>query len=98
MAACTRASGTGHHLLRVVAEVAEHHDRGVAAGDPGDRAAHTRRSAGLVEPGDRHPVGCPPRDGSLTAAEGVAPIAAVEGAADHVRVPAFDVLRALDVG
>src|SRR5829696_3221953 len=95
MAACTRASATGDHLLRVVSEVAQHHNRGAAAGHAGDGPAHARRAAGLVEPGDRHPVRGPPGHRAVLPAERVAAIAAVERALDHVLVRALDVRGAL---
>src|SRR3712207_7800899 len=50
---CTRASATAHHLLDVEPEVAEQHDRRIAPGRAGDRAARVRRAARLVEAGDR---------------------------------------------
>src|SRR5215207_11569541 len=97
MAASTRASGTRDHLLRVVAEVAQHHRRRVTAGHARHRAAHARRAARLVEPRDRHAVDGPARYWPVLRAEGVAAVAAVEGAPDHVLVRALDVRRALDV-
>src|SRR4051794_36793669 len=96
-AACTRASGTGHHLLDARPEVLQHHDRRVAAGYAGDRAADARGRPGLVQALDRHPVGGPPRHRPELAAERVAAVAAMEGAVDHVWIRSLDVGRALDV-
>ena len=67
-------------------EVLQHDRRGVAAGPAGDRAARMRGAAGLVEAGDRHPVLRPARRGAQRAAVRQAAVAAVERAADHVRV------------
>src|SRR3954447_7402961 len=96
MAACTRASGTGHHLLEVESKVLQQDGRGVAPRRAGDRAAGVRRAAGLVQAGDRHAVLPPPRRRAQAAALGDRAVAAVEGAADHVAVLLRDVDRALD--
>src|SRR5215217_5030810 len=96
-AARTRASGTCHHLLRVVAEVAQHHHGGAAPGHAGHRPPNAGRAAGLIEPRDRHAVRGPARHGPVAAAEGVAAVAAVERAVDHVLVRALDVGGALHV-
>src|SRR5215211_8160463 len=96
MAACTRASGTGHHLLGVVAEVAEQDGGGVAPRDAGDRSAGVGGAPGLVQAWDRHAVVREARDGAVLPAERQATIAAVERAVNHVRVRALDVGRALD--
>src|SRR4051812_28723320 len=96
MAACTRASGTGHHLLEVESKVLQQDGRGVAPGGAGDRAAGVRRAAGLVEAGDRHAVLAPAGRGAQRAALGDRAVAAVERAADHVPVGGLDVDRALD--
>src|SRR3954462_6538252 len=96
MAACTRASGTAHHLLEVESKVLQQDLRGVAPRRAGDRAAGMRRAAGLVEAGDRHAVLAPPRRRAQRPALGDRPVAAVERAADHVAVLRLDVDRALD--
>src|SRR3954452_12432955 len=93
-AACTRASGTGDHLLEARPKVAQHHNRRVAPRNPGDRSTHARGRAGLVEAADRHAVRRPARHRPELAAERVAAVSAVEGAVNHVRVRPFDVLRA----
>src|SRR3954469_3192000 len=92
MAACTRASGTGDHLLDARAEVLQQYDRGVAPRRAGDRAARMRGSAGLVETGNRHPVLRPTRRGPQRSALRQRPVPPVERAVDHVLVGALDVL------
>src|ERR671923_865755 len=94
MAACTRASGTGHHLLGVVTEIAEQNRGGVAPRHPGDRSARVSGSAGLVEARDRHAMVREPGHGAVPPAERQAAIVAVERAVEHVGVRALDVRRA----
>src|SRR4051794_12273438 len=96
MAACTRASGTGHHLLEVESKVLQQDGRGVAPRRAGDGAARMRRAAGLVEAGNGHAVLPPPRRRPQPAALGDRAVAAMERAAGHVAVLLLDVDRALD--
>ena len=53
-------------------------------------------AAGLIEPGDRSSVRRPTRRGTVRPGVRDAAVAAVPGAADHVRVGGLEVARALD--
>ena len=67
-------------------------------GTPVTEPPDARRAARLVEARDRHAVIAPsPGTGRFLPAERVAAVSAVERTADHVRVRALDVLRALHV-
>src|SRR5438128_1675019 len=92
MAACTRASGTGDHLLDARAQVLQQYHRGVAPRRAGDRATWMRGPAGLVEAGNRHPVLRPTRRRPQRSALRQRPAPPVERAVDHVLVRALDVL------
>src|SRR5919198_2714006 len=96
IAACTRSSGTSHHLLDRSAEIAQH-DRGRVAPRPGgDGRTGMRRRAGLVQPRDREPVLGPARRGTEAAALRRAHLAAVARPAPVVLVQRLEVDRALD--
>src|SRR5262252_8707370 len=81
MADLTCASGTGlpsrrsgdtlarHDLGWVVAEVGQQHGGGVTARGTGDGPAGVGAAAGLVQPGDGHPVARPAGRGAQRAAE-----------------------------
>src|SRR5919202_1078163 len=96
IAACTRSSGTGHHLLDRSAEIAQHHRGRVSAGAGGDGCAWMLCRTCLVQPADREPMLRPSRRGSKRAALRRAHLAAVTRATPVVLVQRREIDRALD--
>src|SRR5919197_2548897 len=91
IAACTRSSGTRHHLLDRCSEVSEHHCGCVPPRRCGDRGARVRRRAGLIEPGNRQAMLRPPRDGAKATHLRGTHLAAVTRAAPVVLVQRLEV-------
>src|SRR6266542_3005695 len=91
IAACTRSSGTCHHLLDRSSEVVQHHGRRVAPRPRRHGSARMRGRARLVQARDREPVLGPSRNRAKAARLRGTHLAAVTRAAPVVLVQRLQV-------